>query len=128
MPEPSNADILAKLIQHDAALAADVAELRHLSSRVDGIAETVDSHSEVLRDLQQAFRGHAAELTDMRGTLDAHTATLAEHTAMLESHTAMLGDHTTMLEDHGRRLTSHGDLLATILASVNRIEARLADR
>ena len=119
-----------------------------MSGRVDVIAETVDGHTELLRDLQDALVSHATDITEIRETLgghaarmdsieakldrhsailDAHTATLDAHTATLDAHTATLDAHTAMLSDHGRRLTSHGDLLATILATVTRIEGRLAE-
>ena len=126
--EPSNADLLAKLVQHDAALAADAAELAHLSSRVDGISRTVDGHTALLRDLQDALVSHAADITEIRQTLGGHTARMDSIEATLADHTATLEAHTAMLADHGRRLTNHGDLLATILATVTRIEARVAEQ
>ena len=119
VPEPSNADLLAKLVQHDAALAAGDAELNHLAKLVNG-------HTDLLRDLQDALVSHGAELMEIRERLDSREATLESHTAKLDAHTAMLESHTAILTDHGRRLTSHGDILATILATVTRIEARLA--
>ena len=69
VPEPSNADILAKLIQHDAALAAADSERAHLSARLDSLGQTVDSHSDMLRDLREALIGHGAELAGIHGSL-----------------------------------------------------------
>ena len=149
MPEPSNADILAKLIQHDAALAAADSERAHLSARLDALGQTVDSHSDMLRDLREALIGHGAELAGIHGSLadingsiggingsigeiQGNLASLNErvnrNSETLDAHSVTLDAHSVMLADHGRRLTSHGDLLATILATVTRIEVRLAEQ
>ncbi len=135
MPEPSNADILAKLIQHDAALAAADSERAHLSARLDVLGQTVESHSDMLRDLREALIGHGGEFSGIHGTvgkIEADLASLTErvnrNSATLDAHTVTLDAHSAMLSDHGRRLTSHGDLLATILATVTRIEGRLGEK
>ncbi len=149
MPEPSNAEILAKLIQHDAALATRDAELGHLatqytglSGRIDGLSETVGRQGVLLSDLQEAVRTHGGEIAEVKGRLDQHATLLAglavdvrangakleEQQATLDSHTATLDSHTAMLNSHTAMLANHGELLATAVAALSRIERRLLER
>ncbi len=144
MPESSNEDLLAnileKLLQLEATVAAHSAEFQHVGAELEGLKQIFEDYRSLLGDLQKVVLGNADDIAlikerleahdvafaDLRDQLRAHDGEFAELRARLEAHDAQFAEIRSILMDQGRRLTNHDEVLDLILSTVQRIDTRLA--